>query len=544
MNALDRIIAALSPEAGLRRARARAAMSVVAELAYEGARVTRRSSGWSTTGTSANAEIGPSVAMLRDRSRDLVRNNPWATKAIEELVGNVVGTGIVAKTTNEALGDLWARFVDECDADGQLDFYGLQDLVERTRIESGECLVRLRTRRPEDSLGVPLQLQVLEPDYLDTDKSEDLGPRGRIVQGIEYGPIGNRVAYWMFTEHPGDSFLMTAKRFGQLRQSVRIPAATVIHYYRKLRPGQGRGVPTFAPVVVKARDIDELQEARLVKRKVEACLALIYTTADAQTPLTLAGTTSQDTNGNYLSHLEPGMISNAPPGTNVSIVDPSSADGLVDELVMELHAMAAGIGVTYQGMTGDLRQVNYSSFKAGRISFDRLVESVQWKAMRPMFLGAVWRKFVDSAALLSRDFAGAYAVEWTMPKRPSVDPEKDARADVIEIRSGLSTLGEKIRERGYDADAVLEEIAATNKRIDELDIVLDSDPRRVSQQGLAQSEPEEESEPPAKPERKEEKQAAQIVAPPPTERRITFERDPKTHRIVGAKEVTTLKRVS
>jgi len=207
----------------------------------------------------------------------------------------------------------------------------------------------------------------------------------------------------------------------------------------------------------------------------------------------------------------------------MKFIDPSSADGLVDELVMELHAMAAGIGVTYQGMTGDLRQVNYSSYRAGRISFDRLVESIQWKSMVPMLLRPVWRRFVDAAALLDRGFREAYDVEWTPPKRVSIEPDRDAKSDLAEVRAGLTTLPEVIRGRGYDPETVFAEIAATNKTLDDLGIVLDSDPRKVTQQGLAQTEPTDGEEPePPKPTKQEQRFS-----------RLRVERDPKTGRVTG-----------
>ena len=81
MNWLDRAIGAVAPGAGLRRARQRQAMGVLAR-AYEGAKLGRRTEGWVAAGTGANAEIAPAIARLRDRSRDLVRNNPYAAKAV------------------------------------------------------------------------------------------------------------------------------------------------------------------------------------------------------------------------------------------------------------------------------------------------------------------------------------------------------------------------------------------------------------------------------------------------------------------------------
>ena len=191
MNWLDRAIGAVAPGAGLRRARQRQMMAVLAR-AYEGAKLGRRTEGWVAAGTGANAEIAPAIARLRDRSRDLVRNNPYAAKAVTALVSNMVGTGLLPRAraaTPELAAQadrLWSEFAAVADADGLTDFAGLQALIVRSLVESGEVLVRLRERRVEDGLPVPLQLQVLEADHLDS--GEDRGAARRRLR-----PAGHRV---------------------------------------------------------------------------------------------------------------------------------------------------------------------------------------------------------------------------------------------------------------------------------------------------------------------------------------------------------------
>ncbi|MFZ1415816.1 MAG: phage portal protein, partial [Defluviicoccus sp.] len=119
----------------------------------------RRTEGWVVAGTSANAEIGTALVRLRDRTRDLVRNNPYAAKAVQAVVSNLIGTGIMPRARavlgsepeDASLSDqadrLWARFAETCDADQLTDFSGLQALIVRSLVESGECLVRVRERR-------------------------------------------------------------------------------------------------------------------------------------------------------------------------------------------------------------------------------------------------------------------------------------------------------------------------------------------------------------------------------------------------------------
>ena len=78
-------------------------------------------------------------------------------------------------------------------------------------------------------------------------------------------------------------------------------------------------------------------------------------------------------------------------------------------------------------------------------------------------------------------------VEWSPPKFEAVDPQKDAMANLLSIRSGTMTLAEVIARQGRNPDAVLAEIAATNTKLDALGLVLDSDPRRVTKTGSAQT---------------------------------------------------------
>jgi len=73
--------------------------------------------------------------------------------------------------------------------------------------------------------------------------------------------------------------------------------------------------------------------------------------------------------------------------------------------------------------------------------------------------------------------------EWTAPPAPMIDPANEGLAYQRNIRTGLQSLSEVLRERGMDPGAVLAEIAADNKLLDKLGIILDSDPRNTTQGG-------------------------------------------------------------
>lgn len=483
MQWFDRAIGAVAPGLGLRRTRQRQALNMITR-AYDGARQSRRTEGWITPGTGANAEIGPALSRLRARSRDLVRNNPYAAKAVQALVSNIVGTGLMPRARAQepelaAQADLlWARFAASCDADGLTDFAGLQALIVRALVESGEVLVRLRPRRRADGLAVPLQIQVLEPDHLDSLRTEELAGGGYILQGVEFDSRGQRVAYWLFPRHPGDANALMGQ--GSL-QSRRVPADQVLHLFERLRPGQVRGVPWFAPVMLKLRDLDEYDEAELVRKKIEACFAAFVTGVEDEGTLGAAQTNAA---GQRVESFEPGMIEYLEPGKDVKFAAPSASAGYAEYMRFQLHAIAAGVGLTYELLTGDLSQVNYSSIRAGLIEFRRRMEALQWQLLVPGLCQPVWRRFVEAAqaaGILPQDVE--ITADWTAPRFEAVDPLKDIQADVLAVRAGVMTLKEAIARQGYEPAQVLREIAATNAELDALGLILDSDPRRSTKTG-------------------------------------------------------------
>ncbi|HCP03917.1 MAG TPA: phage portal protein, partial [Pseudomonas sp.] len=195
--------AAKRSESRLKKMRTDVAMAALSRR-FEGAAGGRRNAGWRAAGTDANAENGPALAMLRARARDLRRNNPYAERAISGIADNVVGAGIVPRPIASSKADVkrlaasWADWAEtaQCDADGMENFYGLQHKVIEAVAESGECLIRRRRRKVSDGLAVPLQLQLLEADFLDESKSGNNGAN-LIIQGVEFSPIGKRVAYWL-----------------------------------------------------------------------------------------------------------------------------------------------------------------------------------------------------------------------------------------------------------------------------------------------------------------------------------------------------------
>lgn len=469
---VDQLTAPWAPRWTLKRQRSRIASELM-QRHYEAASAGRRTQGWRRTGGDANAVTQSGLTVTREVVRDLIRNNPYAESALSTIVNDAVGWGISAATPDKTVQARWASWADTtaCDADGRADLYGLQRLVMRTVAESGECLIRRRWRRPSDNLPLPVQLQVLEPDYLDTFKTTALANGSRIINGIEFGPYGRREAYWLFPEHPGTPVFGTGA-------SVRIAASEILHVYRGGRPGQVRGMSWFAPVVLRLKDFDDYEDAALLKQKIAACLAVLTTDVDGTAPP--LGTV--DPTAPAVDMLEPGQILNLPPGRQVAVVDPPSISEHKEYAETVLRAIATGLGVTYEDLTGDYTDLPYSAARMSRIRYWTHVTDWREQMLVPQFCQPVWRWAMEAGSVIDV-IRGAPVANWTAPPMPLLDPDKEGLAIARLVRIGAVTWPEMQRERGNDPDVVLREIQDWNAKFDAAGVVLDSDPRKTTQGG-------------------------------------------------------------
>lgn len=463
---------------------------------YDGIGGGRRALAWQVGNPGAVAALAYTQMELRAKSRDLVRRNAWAAAGVEAFVANAIGTGIkpqsmlVDNAVRESIHALWRDWCEDADGAGLTDFYGLQSLACRAMLEGGEALIRIRYRRPEDGLAVAMQLQVLEPEHLPTAMNTELapastssGPGNTVRAGIEFDRLGRRVAYHLYRSHPGDGTLAPMSGAGGM-DTVRVPAAEVIHLFRPLRPGQIRGEPWLARALVKLNELDQYDDAELVRKKTAAMFAGFITRLAPED--NLMGEGPADGHGVSLAGLEPGTLQFLEPGEDVKFSQPADVGASYSEFLrMQFRAVAAAMGITYEMLTGDLTQVNYSSIRAGLLEFRRRCEAIQHGVIVHQLCRPIWKAWLEQAvlegALTLPGFATRrreyLAAKWIPQGWQWVDPKKEFDAMLTAIRAGLMSRSEAISGFGYDAEDIDREIAADNRRADELGLVFDSDPR-------------------------------------------------------------------
>jgi len=473
-NWLDRTIAAVNPRAGVRRAAAREALT----LHYDGAARTHRTSWKQIGGTSANTEIQMSLDRLRNVCRDFGRNNPIASNIHAEIQGHVIGAGIIPsvkagnKKQKAALQSLIEDHLDTTaiDYDGRTNLSGLQSLAMRTVVESGEVLIVRYVPPASLRLPVPLQIRVIEGDYLDVRRHGSL-PDGNICfQGIEFTPQGQRVAYWLYDEHPGGGITW------KFPDSHRVPASEVRHLYRADRPGQQRGVPWGAPGIMTMWDLANYEEAELMRQKIAACFAVFFTGPDTG-GLGASAAAGKTNAGNPIERLEPGMIQALPSGSTVTTASPQMMQGFRDFEMAYIRKICMGYGVPYEVGSGDLSQVSFISGRLGRIGFNIKIDQWRWHMLVPQMCDGIGRWFIQAAVIARGPLSSNPKLTWTPPAREMVSPKDEIPPIRDAIRAGLTSRSEAARSLGCDPELIETEQAEENTRADTLGLRFDSDGR-------------------------------------------------------------------
>lgn len=476
MNLIDKTIGFFSPAAGVKRAAARQVLDQYAERDYAAAKRGRRNRGWMGRNTSANNEVGAALATIRDRAREFVRDKWAGQRILDVLTSHVVGTGIVTvcnsgsdKIDNE-FQLAFEEWQEICDVEGVMSNGAHQAMSLRAMAEGGESVTRFIDLTMSEANGsVPFRLLGLEGDQIDGTRDDQVGDTGTRL-GVQLGEWGRREGLWLFKDHPSEKPHMP--RFS----SSMIDWNDVCHLYRPLRWGQVRGISWFAPILLTASEAQDLIEAAIIQARTQASFAGFIKRQPGG--MAVLGSKTDD-KGKPVTKIEPGMIADIGEA-DITFANPSSQSAFAETYLSAMQAMAAGAGLTYDQLTGDLRQANYSSLRAGKIEFRRLVEQIQHHIMGPRLCMPIARRFIDRAIIAGKLTAKRedYRLELIMPANEPIDPKKDLEADILAVRAGRMTPQDFIAAWGRDARKTVKDFKSFFDLIDGEKVAFDIDPRK------------------------------------------------------------------
>lgn len=451
MNLIDRAFEAVAPRYAVRRQVARAQLSMLRRAVPSQRKNRRADSNWHVNDPATRrAEMRlnrPMNALDRAALRHTFATNPFAVKVKGAMQNNLIGFGITGTVSgSKALRELWANWIEVCDYDGVYDLYGIQDLAASEWLDDGEVFIVKRI--VVGAAHHPLRLQVLSVDQLDTTAAL---ADTRIRDGIEYKD-GRPAAY----------HFKRSIEVGTYGDPVRVPADQVIHLFHRRRAGQWRGRPLFEPVLDVLNDVDDYLEAEGIRKKISACfVGFRAPSLEGDDPA--MGTVNpdgppEDPNVPPEEAFYPGMIINGRPGETMTFGDPKADAGIGEYMRWGGIRIGAGSQVTYERATGDLSNVNYSSYKAGDLEFQRFVGRLQWLLFIPRLCREIEKAWVETGTTTGLLPARRPKFKWTPPPFGSVDLGKDVKAKREQVAGGQESLRNVVAENGYDLDELTDEI--------------------------------------------------------------------------------------
>jgi len=468
---LDKTVSYFSPESGLKRLEARTRLALIG--GYTGARRDRRQTkSWNTSDGSADNVTLPDLPILRERSRDLVRNAPLATGAVNTVVTNVVGTGLKVQShidrevlkpffKDEKSFDLfernaerifrnWAESTD-CDATRSQAFSEIQNLILRSVLESGDIFV-LRRNIPRKNRSIELALQLVEADRVNN--PDHKGDTYKLSAGVEMDSNGAPVAYHICNQHPDDYESEKIKKYTRIPAFDKYGNRQVFHIFNRTRPGLTRGIPYLAPVIESLKQLDRYSEAEIMAAVISAMFTVFVKSEEEEglAPIPgLGGGNSQTKDDDY--KLAPGAILDLQPNEDIQIADPKRPNQAFDPFV---QAVLRQIGVALELPFEILIKHFTASYSAAQAA---LVEAWKFFSSRRKWLSIqlcqpIYEMVITEAVakgqlkapgffnneLIRKAYLGA---EWIGPPRGQIDQLKEVKAAELRVNMGISTLAEE-----------------------------------------------------------------------------------------------------
>lgn len=443
---------------------------------YTAARSSRLTDGWSTMNSSSDAELVTSLQVMRSRSRALMRDASYARRARTVVVNNVIGSGIgmqaqvktsradLATRVNQDIEALWADWseAESCHTGGRLAFEDFERAAMAQVFDAGEVFIRKHHRTFGDS-PVPFALELIEAERIADNLGTsyfDIANGNELRMGIEVDPFFRPVAYFLRKRHP-----LEIRWAGVTDFVERVPADQIIHLCIIDRWPQTRGEPWLHTAIRRMNDMDGYSEAEITRARVQAC-----NVGAIETPEESASFGETQSDGTVEMEVEPGVFKKLSPGEKLMALAPTAPNPAMDPFMRYmLREVAAGTGVSYESLSRDYSQSNYSSSRLALLE-DRDL----WRVFQQWFLRSmrcpIHEEWLQTAVLAGalksvalEEFAANpdkfYAVRFKPRGWSWIDPTSEVNAYKEAIKAGLTTVSDVVAATadGRDLEDVLEQ---------------------------------------------------------------------------------------
>lgn len=438
-------------------------------------RFRRKRTGVSATGSGADYHYRNDADFLKilEVARDMDRNDTIVGHLVNRAVDCTIHGGLTLdpQTGNEKLNaeivdrwNEWALDADQCDAQGQLTFNQMEEMIFRSMLVDGDVFL------------LPLEsgaLQVVESHRCRT----PYGTKANIVHGVELDPIRKRTRYH-FTADDIDpmSTVVKATKFSGVSAYDEAGDKQVFHVYNPKRVTQTRGVSALAPIFDTLGMFEDIQFAELVRRQIVSCFAVFRMREQGlggppAAPLG-AGQVATRSDGSIskIEGIAPGLMIEGAPGEKLQGFSPNvpGPDFFPHvRLILTLCSINLGLPLCLALLDGS--ETNFSGWRGAldqaKIGWKRNQRLLKARSNTPVYHWKI-RQWMASdenfARRMTRGNVQPFKHVWNSPTWPYIDPLKDATADITRLSGGLTSPRRLHAERGDDVDQLARETIADN----------------------------------------------------------------------------------
>lgn len=423
---------------------------------------------WATDYLSAKAANSYAVRrVLRMRSRYEVANNPYLFGITNNNADDLISHGPTLQILTE--NAKWNR-----DVEAKFSAWAQEvELVEKLRTAKlaktvdGEGFLVFRTVEDLED-AVKLYPVDLEADQVTTPAPNTV--QEMFVDGMTLHPITQRpVSYSVLNTHPGDNWFPELNPLAVMK----VPAAYVVHWFPKFRPGQCRGIPVLTPSLDVAAELRAFRKAVVANVQISADYAAVF-----ETEFGVANTGTDASERGYAPFqrvaLNRGQGAFLPPGTKMTQLKPehpTTTYGDFSEkcLAEKIRPMSYPLNLAL----GSSQKFNFSSAKLDHVNY-RETLTVERKECERVVLRKVFAAWYHEAVLCGhvKPYNGVALPPhaWHWPAYSSLDPLVDAQANALLIANGQLTLSDFWAQKGKDWRDVLQQLHIEAEELVRLDL--------------------------------------------------------------------------
>lgn len=411
---------------------------------------------------SANAANSPDVRrLLRNRARYEVANNSYARGIVLTLANDVIGTGprlqMLTENTeaNRRIEQEWMQWSLAVGLPEKLR------TLRMARASDGEGFATL-INNPALPTRVQLDLRLIEADQVTTPDLFGLEPN--LIDGVVFDRFGNPAEYHILKQHPGDP---TGTLYGEY---IRVPARNVIHYFRRDRAGQGRGIPDITPALPLFAHLRRYTLAVITAAEIAALPGgVLYTDAPANGE-------AESVEPMDLIELERGMLMTMPGGWKMNQMEAQFPTTTYGEFKREiLNEIARCLNMPFAISAGNSSGYNYASGRLDHQMYFKAIR-VEQAHLEAVVLDRILTAWLAEAALLDGVLprTGTDRVDhtWFFDGHEHVDPLKESSAQALRLANHTTTYADEYARRGLDWETQLRQRAKELELMSQLGLPL------------------------------------------------------------------------